>query len=206
MRFDCIVELIDVELTRVGNDEKTESHRKPVYAHKKSVQRSEFYAAYANNHKPTVIFVIHAFEYEDQQKLSYKGIEYLILRTFCQNAKTIELVCQVQDDIEPNVARLEHVVEIWRNTYVENSMGEQTPQPELLYTLQAKIDYTGGGTGELNGTIETTNNAVVTIVYREDIKTDMFIMIEDQRWNIEYIEDPLNRHETLLLTIERVIL
>jgi hypothetical protein len=85
-------------------------------------------------------------------------------------------------------------------------MGEKSPLPERLFTVQAEVDYKGGGTGLGEGdVIETTNNLKATIVYRDGITPDMFLLVNGQRWNIEYIENPFNRNETLQIMAKRVI-
>jgi SPP1 family predicted phage head-tail adaptor len=176
-----------------------------VFANKKSVTRSEFYHAFTNNLKPTVVFEIRYFEYDDEQKIQHEGKDYLVLRTYSKNGETIDLVCQAYDDVQTNLASLRDMVEIWRTIFTENSMGEQTPSPELWCTVPAHVDYTGGFTDNVDGATETTNKLKVTIRYREGITPSMFMLINGHRHDIKFIEDPLNRHETLILSVERVV-
>ncbi|MFI8716146.1 phage head closure protein [Brevibacillus brevis] len=204
MTWDELVELITVLQSNGATASVSETTRS-VYANQKSVSRTEFYQAIANNLKPTVVFEVHSFEYENEQKLRHNGKEYLILRTYSKGDELIELVCQAYDDVQTNLARLRDTIEIWKNTFVENSMYELIPKPELLYTLPAQVEFKGGAERNVSNTIETSNNASVTIQYRLGITADMFVKIEGQRYDIRFIEDPFNRHETLVLQLERVI-
>lgn len=204
MPWNDVVDLITVSHSKDANVFVNETVR-TVYANKKSVMRNEFYQAIANGLKPTVTFEIHSFEYEDEQKLRHDGKDYLIIRTFSKDDDMLELICQAYDDVQTNLARLRDMVEIWKNTFIKNSMDEETPSSERLFIVPAHIEYKGGGSSRIDDVIETINNATVTIQYREGITSDLFIMIDGQRWDIRFIEDPYNRHETLVLTVERVI-
>ncbi|BBI32483.1 phage head closure protein [Cohnella abietis] len=177
---------------------------KTVFANKKSVTRSEFYQGVANNLKPVAVFEVNSFEYEDEQKLRHEGSDYMIIRSYQITQDLLELTCQAYSDVETNLARLRDMVEVWHNTFKDNSMGEKSPFAELLYTLPAQIEYKGGGASELDGVIETTNTATITIQYREGVSSNMWIVIDGRRYDINHIEDPYNRHETLVLYVERV--
>jgi SPP1 family predicted phage head-tail adaptor len=206
MLWRDVVSLISVAEVEVSQNvfQLAESSRS-VFANKKSVNRDEFYKAYANALRPTVAFDIRAAEYSGEQKLRHNGTDYMIIRTYSRNDETIELVCQAFDDVQTNLAHLRDTVEIWHNTFIENSMGERSPMEKRLFTLPARVEYRGGKSGIADGVIETTNNVIVTIRYREGITPDMFLKIGGQRFDIRYIEDPFNRHETLILTAERVV-
>jgi SPP1 family predicted phage head-tail adaptor len=206
MRFQDVVNLISVSEVDNGNNvfALTETSR-TVFAHKKSVTRSEFYKAIANNLKPTIVFVAWDAEYNGEQKLQHENIDYLIIRSYNSGDRMIELVCQAFDDIQSNLAKLRDTIEIWHNVLAENSMGEKEPAPERLYTLPAHITFDSGGTGEMDGITETTNNITVTIRYRSGITPDMFLMVNGQRYDIRFIEDPFNRHEALILHAERMV-
>ncbi|MFD3271516.1 phage head closure protein [Paenibacillus dendritiformis] len=191
-----------------GGDTDTIEEGKPrdVLADRKSVNRSEFYPAFANGLRPEVAFTIWSAEYEDEPRLTYNGIAYEIIRTHTgKDEREIELVCQPLDLVKTGLSRLRDTIEIWHNTSKENSMGEQSPAPERLYTLPAQIVYKGGGTNEVDGVIETANAASITIKYRAGITSDMFVIIGGKRWDIRFIEDPYHRHETLILSVERVV-
>lgn len=199
-----VIDLISVSHSEGAVVIVTETTR-TVFANKKSVARSEFYQAIANDLKPNATFEIRVSEYADEQKLRHDGKDYLIIRTYSKNGETVELTCQAYDDLQTNLARLRNTIEIWHNTFIENSMGEMSPKPELICTVPASIEYKGGSSSSMDGITETTNNVTVTIRYRDGITPDMYLMIDGKRHDIKYIEDPFNRHETLILTAERVI-
>ncbi|WP_428838183.1 phage head completion protein [Streptomyces virens] len=46
----------------------------------------------------------------------------------------------------------------------------------------------------------------VTIKYRPNVSTNMFLKIDGNRHEIQRIDDPLNRHETLIITAERTVI
>lgn len=206
MSKNDIIELITVAHSDASAVVVTETSRQ-VYAEKKSVVRTEFYQAFANNLKPTAVFEIYPFEYQGEPKARHDGTDYLIIRTYSKNKDSLELVCQAFYDVQANLARLRDTVEIWHNTITENSMGEKAPSTALLYTLPAQIEYKGGGSGTTGASntivTETVNNATVVIKYRAGITEAMFLKINGERWDIKFIEDPYNRHETLILHVER---
>jgi len=193
-----------IRVTHSGASDEVSETSRTVFAHKTGVVRTEFYAALQNNLKPTATFLIRSIEYEGEQKLRHEGKEYLIIRTYDRGDDIMELVCQAYDDVEPNLARLRDRIEIWCHTLVENSMHEYEPVPQLVASVMAAVDYRGGGTAGVDGIVETTNDATVTIRYRPGITSDMWVVIDGVRWDIRYIEDPHNRHETLVLHVERV--
>lgn len=206
MRFSEVVQLIGLTyVSGVGIDTIIAGEPRETFAEKKSIRQSEYYQAIANSLRPTATFIIWAKEYLNESRLNHNGIAYEIIRTFETNDRKLELVCGAVDDVQTNLARMRDTVEIWHNTFVENSMSEQAPSTQRLHTVPAHIEYKGGGTGEVDGVIETINNVTAIIRYREGITPDMFLMINGSRHDIRYIEDPFNRHETLILTVERVV-
>lgn len=69
-----------------GNPVKT-----TVLCNKKSVGRTEFYNASVAGMKPELIFIIHGFEYNNQEKVEYNGTEYDVIRTYQTDFDKIEL-------------------------------------------------------------------------------------------------------------------
>lgn len=53
-----------------------------VYATKKSVRSSEHYQATVAGLKPELVFVVRDFEYENEERIRYKGVDYEIIRTY----------------------------------------------------------------------------------------------------------------------------
>lgn len=205
MNWRDIVELVKVqEVDRGGGVFELEESSRSVFANRKSVNRDEFYKAQANNLIPSIAFEIRSIDYSDEQKAVHEGRGYIVLRTYSRNGETTELVCQSVDDVQTNLAQLRDTVEIWRRTFAENSMGEMSPQFSRLLTVPAQISQPGGGTANVEETIETTETLSVTIKYRPGIRTDMFLMIAGRRYDIDQIDDPMHRHSTLVIKARRV--
>ena len=66
-----------------------------VFAEKKSVRQSEFYAAVAVGLKPTLVFSVDtmdfekaATEQEEPTEIMYNERKYIIIRTYCTGADT----------------------------------------------------------------------------------------------------------------------
>lgn len=207
-RKNHVIQLVPLTYkTSSDIDTIEEGTPRQVLAEKKSVNRMEFYPAMANGLRPELSFVLWSVEYHNEPRLFYNGTMYEVIRTHSQDEQHIELVCQPLEWVQTGLSRLRDVVEIWYNDLSQqNSMGEQKPTPEKLFTLPAQIIYEGGGTTDVHGVIQTHNVAKVMLKYRTGITSAMFVKIQGQRWDIRYIEDPYHRHETLILTVERVVL
>jgi SPP1 family predicted phage head-tail adaptor len=65
-----------------------------VWANKKSVTRSEFYAASASNIKVTNVFEINSEDWGNQTQV-VDGVVYDIVRSYQKGLGTIELMCAV---------------------------------------------------------------------------------------------------------------
>lgn len=67
---------------------------KELYANKKSIRQSEYYQAAVTGLKPELVFEVHTFEYNNEQKLRYPAGEagkvYDIIRTY-ENGEKMEL-------------------------------------------------------------------------------------------------------------------
>ena len=74
-------------------DKYVDSSPREVFAEKKSIRQSEFYQAQDTGLRPELTFVVWADEYNDEQKLSFEGNEYNIIRTFEKDEKETELIC-----------------------------------------------------------------------------------------------------------------
>lgn len=206
MNWRDVIDLVTVlEVDRGGGVFELEEVPRSVFANRKSVNRDEFYKAQANNLIPSIAFEIRSVDYADEQKAVHEGMEYIVLRTYSRNGETTELVCQSVDDVQTNLAQLRDSVDIWHHTFVENSMGELSPQAVRLFTVPAQISQLGGGTVNVEDAVETSETLSVTIKYRPGIRTDMFLMIAGRRYDIDQINDPLNRHSTLILKARRVV-
>lgn len=90
-------ELILVDETiiedEIGNQIPVET-RTTVLCSLKSVGRSEFYDAAASGLKPEMVFVIHGYEYNNQQRVEFEGVKYRVIRTYQADFEEMELVCE----------------------------------------------------------------------------------------------------------------
>lgn len=68
--------------------------KKEVYCKVKSISRNEFYNASTGGFKPSLVFIIHSFEYENEEKVEFDGITYNVIRTYMVNTEEIELTCE----------------------------------------------------------------------------------------------------------------
>ena len=68
--------------------------KKEVYCKVKSISRNEFYKASTGGFKPSLVFIIHSFEYENEEKVEFEGSTYNVIRTYMLNTEEIELTCE----------------------------------------------------------------------------------------------------------------
>ena len=77
----------------IGNQIPIET-RKTVLCNVKSVGRNEFYSAATSGLKPSIVFVIHGYEYNGEQKVEFEGVKYNVIRTYSTDFEEIELTCE----------------------------------------------------------------------------------------------------------------
>lgn len=65
-----------------------------VFCDVRSISRSEFYNAATNGLKPSLVFIIHNFEYNDETKVEFEGNIYRVIRTYMKSVDDIELTCE----------------------------------------------------------------------------------------------------------------
>lgn len=73
----------------------------PALAEKKSVGRSEHYQAALVGLKPVYIFIVHDFEYQNQERVRYQGIEYEITKVYIADGLA-ELTVSTWTGVEKN--------------------------------------------------------------------------------------------------------
>lgn len=88
--WDIEIELGKMAETKISGEVIKEPVYRTVYANKKSIKQSEFYQAENIGLKPELVFIIHKFEYDDDEKVRYNSVEYSIIRTY-ENGHFIEL-------------------------------------------------------------------------------------------------------------------
>jgi len=93
--YDNELVLIAQEFTEdeIGNQVQIET-RRTVLCNVKSVGRNEFYSAATAGLKPSIVFVIHGYEYNGEQKVEFEGVKYNVIRTYSTDFEEIELTCE----------------------------------------------------------------------------------------------------------------
>lgn len=77
----------------IGNQIATEE-RTEVFCNVKSITRTEFYNAATTDLKPSIVFVVHLYEYNDEEVVEYNSVKYRVIRTYMTNTEEIELICE----------------------------------------------------------------------------------------------------------------
>ncbi|WP_195510119.1 phage head closure protein [Clostridium tyrobutyricum] len=97
MTYDYELILIqkDVDYDEVGNQIPIEK-KISILCGKKSVGRTEFYNAAANNLKPEIVFEIHGYEYSGETEVEFNGKRYTVIRTYEVDFENLELTCEVK--------------------------------------------------------------------------------------------------------------
>ena len=67
-----------------------------ILCRKESVTRTEFYEAGRNDSNPSIVIVIHPYEYENQPEVIFEGTRYRVIRTYQMDFEEMELVCEVK--------------------------------------------------------------------------------------------------------------
>lgn len=95
MLFSNELVLINIKYSfdNIGNQIETEE-RTEVFCNVKSITRAEFYNAATTDLKPSLVFVVHLYEYNDEGMVEYKGNKYRVIRSYMTNTEEIELVCE----------------------------------------------------------------------------------------------------------------
>ena len=89
----------DIELIKIKNDvdgigvHKQKETVTTVMANKKEVPRNEFYSAQQSGLKNICIFIIHPYEYNDEQYIRYNGDRLKIFSTYKINDELLEIKC-----------------------------------------------------------------------------------------------------------------
>ena len=76
-----------------GDPKEVETGRNTVFADKKSIRQSEFYAAAEHQVNLTQMFLVRTIDYGGERKLEYGGKPYYVVRTYDKGNGMTELVC-----------------------------------------------------------------------------------------------------------------
>lgn len=95
MRFDCPIDLLTVSTGKTSNGfrGKTITAKRTILSSRESVRSSEFYAAAREGYKLSLMFKVHSVEYQGETFLSYKNVNYEIVRVY-EKGVYVELTCQ----------------------------------------------------------------------------------------------------------------
>ena len=94
MLFRDVIELLSRTLEQdplTGEMREVETARQ-VFANRKSVRQSEFYAAHMAGLMPEIMFEVRSIEYRGERALRYQDKRYDIIRTY-DRGEMLELVC-----------------------------------------------------------------------------------------------------------------
>lgn len=94
MRHNQIIKLISITVAEdaIGNQVETPTERQ-VFANEFSVGSSEFYKAAVTGLRPSKMFEVYSWEYQDEDRLSHNSATYRIIRTEAKSEKT-RLICE----------------------------------------------------------------------------------------------------------------
>ena len=95
MLFSDVIDLITFRADTDDNGDpvEIETGRNSVYAEKKSVRQSEFYAAAKHQTNLTKMFLVRTADYGGERKLEYDGKPYYVVRTYDKDSEMTELIC-----------------------------------------------------------------------------------------------------------------
>ena len=95
MTYDNQLTLISQTYTTddIGNQMAVET-KTNILCGLKSIGRNEFYSASQVGLKPTIIFTIHAYEYNDEILIEFESKQYSVLKTYSINFEDLELTCK----------------------------------------------------------------------------------------------------------------
>lgn len=93
--YDDELTLIEQTFTsdNIGNQIPSEV-KTTILANENSVTRNEFYNASNNGLHPSKVFLIHAYEYNNQQIVEFENERFVVIRTYKTGFEEIELTCK----------------------------------------------------------------------------------------------------------------
>lgn len=82
----------------IGNPVVSENES-DIFCDKKSIGRTEYYNAAANDLKPEAIFIVHPYEYNNERYVEFSEdetpkIRYKVLKTYKVDFEKLELTCE----------------------------------------------------------------------------------------------------------------
>lgn len=77
----------------IGNQIPVEVNN-TVFCEVNSIGRSEFYNASMAGLKPSIIFTVHPYEYNEETQIEFENKNYKVIRTYEKNTEELELTCE----------------------------------------------------------------------------------------------------------------
>ena len=95
MTYDNELNLISLTYAddEIGNQIPIE-RKTNILCNVSSIGRSEFYNAANSGLKPTIIFTIHKYEYNDETLVEFNNVKYKVIKTYSKGIEEIELTCE----------------------------------------------------------------------------------------------------------------
>ena len=99
MKQDCKIALRQTAWDIIDGYETETYEDTVVWAGRRSVKRDEFYQASQAGYKADAIFTVYAFEYHGEERVVCGDVLYDVVRTYQKSLDTIELTCQVREEL-----------------------------------------------------------------------------------------------------------
>lgn len=94
VRADVLTLINDTPAAR-GRFEASTPVRRDVFCTVRSVGMREAYEAMSHGLRPEYVFVLtHSFEYQNEKRCEFRGVEYTVVRTYVTEADGIEIVVE----------------------------------------------------------------------------------------------------------------
>ena len=93
--FDHELTLISqrMDFDEIGNQIPVET-KKIILCDLNSIGQQEFYNASVQGLKPSIVFVVHPFEYEGEALVEFESQRYKVIRTYGIGTDELELTCE----------------------------------------------------------------------------------------------------------------
>lgn len=78
----------------IGNPIIGEPIETVVFCEVNSISRNEFYNASLAGLKPSIVFTVHSYEYNDETQIKFDTKNYKVMRTYLKNTEELELTCE----------------------------------------------------------------------------------------------------------------
>lgn len=95
MTYDNELILISETYTEdeIGNQIPIEK-RTNILCNISSIGRNEFYNAANSGLKPSLIFTIHTYEYNNESLVEFENVRYKVIKTYSKGIEEVELTCE----------------------------------------------------------------------------------------------------------------